>query len=245
VIRSDTITVPPASAPTSVALFVDCHAGEIAVGGGFNVAVPTNLLGSYPVFDGTPWGVEILAAPPRSGAGLKRVRARARTPTFGTAPGRCGLEGVGGRAERRLRVRQAPFARAYGNEGRPARNRGRSKKRGRPCDDQSHPTPPACGRPQPLEIAVSALGLREIGDHRPWHRLLGTLRIAGVAFHVDAIAVERSARHGQRAMAAGQQTAFPTAAAGLGTEDGFSEIRLPGSDGREHDYVIFIYPYDR
>jgi hypothetical protein len=101
------------------------------------------------------------------------------------------------------------------------------------------------GRPQPLEIAVSALGLREIGDHRPWHRLLGTLRIAGVAFHVDAIAVERSARHGQRAMAADQQTAFATAAAGLGTEDGFSEIRLPGSDGRDHHYVLFIYPYDR
>jgi hypothetical protein len=104
----------------------------------------------------------------------------------------------------------------------------------------------AFARPQPLAIAVSALDLREIGDREPWHRLLGTLRIAGVDFHVEAIAVEhsRAARHGQQPVAADSRTDFASAAEGLHTEDGFSEIRLPTSDGREHDYVIFIYPSD-
>jgi hypothetical protein len=103
----------------------------------------------------------------------------------------------------------------------------------------------AFSRPQPLAIAVSALDLREIGDRRPWHRLLGTLRIAGVDFHVEAIAVEpsRAARHGQQPVAGKRRAAFARAAEGLCTEDAFSEIRLPTSDGREHDYVIFIYPY--
>jgi hypothetical protein len=104
----------------------------------------------------------------------------------------------------------------------------------------------AFGRPQPLEIAVSALDLREIGDRKPWHRLLGTLRIAGVDFHVEGIAVERSATagHCQQPVAADLRTAFVSTAAGLRAEDSFSAIRLPGSDGREHDYVIFIYPYE-
>jgi hypothetical protein len=105
----------------------------------------------------------------------------------------------------------------------------------------------AFGRPQPLVIAVSALDLAEIGDREPWHHLLGTLRIAGVDFHVEAIAVERSApaRHGRQPVAANLHATFASAEEGLRTEDGFSEIWLPGSDGREHAYVIFIYPYDR
>jgi hypothetical protein len=98
---------------------------------------------------------------------------------------------------------------------------------------------------QPLDIAVSALQLKEVGEIEPWHRLLGTLRIASVAFHVDAIAVECTARHGQQPVGADLQASFAAASEGLRTEDGFSEITLATSDGRRHDYVILIHPYDR
>jgi hypothetical protein len=85
---------------------------------------------------------------------------------------------------------------------------------------------------QPLDIAVSALQLKEVGDIEPWHRLLGTVRIAGVAFHVDA-------------MAAGLQASITSTLEDLRTEDRFSEITLAASDGERRAYVILIYPYNR
>jgi hypothetical protein len=98
---------------------------------------------------------------------------------------------------------------------------------------------------QPLDIPASALQLREVGEIEPWHRLIGTLRIAGVPFHVDAVAIESAplARQGLQAVGADLQASFARACDGLHTEGGFAEVALPTSDGRQHYYVIFIVPY--
>ena len=98
---------------------------------------------------------------------------------------------------------------------------------------------------QPLELPASALQLTEVGELEPWHRLLGTVVIAGVPFHVNAVAVESSplTLQGQQAVAPDLQASFARAWDGLHSEGGFSHVTLAASDGQRHHYVIFIYPY--
>jgi hypothetical protein len=99
----------------------------------------------------------------------------------------------------------------------------------------------------PLALSWQALQLDEIGEVQPWHRQLGTVRIGGVPFHVDAIAVKGSPVESgvHEAVAYELQASLNLAALAHGTENGFQTLKLPASDGREHDYVLFLYPHDR
>ena len=94
--------------------------------------------------------------------------------------------------------------------------------------------------------SLASFQFEEVGEPEPWHRQLGSMSIAGVRFHVDAIAVERSPSDGdfQEAVADDLRISFALAAEGLGTDTGFQTVRLGGSDGRDHEYVLFIYPCD-
>jgi hypothetical protein len=98
----------------------------------------------------------------------------------------------------------------------------------------------------PVEIAIGRLKLEEVGDVEPWHRMLGSLSIAGVYFHIDATAVERSPAEGgvQEAVASDLRRSFALAAEGLSTDTGFQTLKLTDTNGQAHEYVVFIYPCD-
>jgi hypothetical protein len=101
---------------------------------------------------------------------------------------------------------------------------------------------------QPLcDVPPAALHLEEVGDPVPWHRLLGSISVAGYLFHVEAVAVEDDPLEqlAQGALAKDLVSSFALLAEGFGTEGGFQTLELRGSDGHEHDYALFIYPYDR
>jgi hypothetical protein len=117
--------------------------------------------------------------------------------------------------------------------------RHRRRRRQRPQGPSATPTP--------LDIPLSALHLHEIGELQPWHRLLGTLQIAGLPFHVDAIAVQHFpfTRRAPQAAALDLRDYFATVVEALRTDEPFGELRLRGSDGRQHTYVLLIHPYER
>ena len=100
-------------------------------------------------------------------------------------------------------------------------------------------------REPPLELAPAAFRFEEVGDRKPWHRLRGSISIAGVPFHVEAIAVESSeATDGfQEAVAGELRPSFEGAAFRSGA--GFHTLDLTTANGRNRPYVLFIYPYDR
>jgi hypothetical protein len=108
---------------------------------------------------------------------------------------------------------------------------------------RKHRPRPEVAAPTTLDIPLSALHLEEVGRLEPWHRLLGTLSIAGLPFVVHATAVEL-ARGGQQPVAAGLRADFASLVAALRTEEAFGEITRIGSDGREHLYVFLIFPCD-
>jgi hypothetical protein len=110
---------------------------------------------------------------------------------------------------------------------------------------QQRPHRPSAA-PTQLDIPLAALDLEEIGELEPWHRLLGTFRIAGLRFHVDAIAVEHSplARRAPRPAAADLHDYFATVVEALRTDEPLGELTLRGSDGRQHAYVLLIHPYE-
>jgi hypothetical protein len=93
-------------------------------------------------------------------------------------------------------------------------------------------------------VTGNALHFKEVGKPEPWHRLAGTLSIAGCAFNADAIAVEWSphAKRGHVPVAAGLREYFDRLVQASGIEFPFCEIRLTASDGNEHAYVCFIHP---
>jgi hypothetical protein len=101
---------------------------------------------------------------------------------------------------------------------------------------------------QPLfDVPLAALHLEEVGDPVPWHRLLGSISVAGYLFHVEAVAVEDDPLEhlAQGALAKDLVSSFALVAEGFSTDGGFQTLKLHGSDGQEHDYALFIYPYDR
>jgi hypothetical protein len=98
-----------------------------------------------------------------------------------------------------------------------------------------------------LDLPLAALHLEEVGDEEPWHRLLGSISISGHRFHVEAVAVEDAPDEhlAQGALAGDLIHSFALVSEGFSTDCGFQALRLEGSDGREHDYALFIYPHDR
>jgi hypothetical protein len=100
-------------------------------------------------------------------------------------------------------------------------------------------------REPPLELAPAAFHLEEDGDRKPWHRLRGSISIAGVPFHVEAIAVEPSAAEDgpQEAVAGDLRPSYEGATFRSGA--GFHTVDLPTASGPDRPYVLFIYPYDR
>jgi hypothetical protein len=107
-----------------------------------------------------------------------------------------------------------------------------------------HLPPPA----QTLDTPLAALRLEEAGGEQdPWQRLLGSIRLAGVDCHVEAIAV----RHlpddfvCQQAIAGDLARALNLVADAFDSQGGFRTLKLKGSDGQDHDYVLVVHPYDR
>ncbi|HXO41985.1 MAG TPA: hypothetical protein VN999_11075, partial [Thermoanaerobaculia bacterium] len=100
-------------------------------------------------------------------------------------------------------------------------------------------------REPPLELAPAAFRFEEVGDRKPWHRLRGSISIAGVPFHVEAIAVEPSVAAGdaQEAVAGDLRPSYEAATFGSGA--GFHTLDLTTANGRNRPYVLFIYPCDR
>ncbi len=101
--------------------------------------------------------------------------------------------------------------------------------------------------PSPLDVPLAACHLEEVGDEEPWHRLLGSLSLAGLRCHVEAIAVQYMPINDpvQEAAACDLASAFRLVADGFGTDRGFQTLSLQASDGQDHDYAVFVYPYDR
>jgi len=101
--------------------------------------------------------------------------------------------------------------------------------------------------PEPFDIPLAACHLEEVGDEEPWHRLLGSLSLAGLHCHVEAIAMQHEPNDDltQEAAAADLVSGFRLVAEGFGTDSGFQTLRLPASDGTDHDYAVFVYPFDR
>jgi hypothetical protein len=100
-------------------------------------------------------------------------------------------------------------------------------------------------REPPLELAPAAFRFEEVGDRKPWHRLRGSISIAGVPFHVEAIAVEPAAAADgpQEAVAGDLRPSYEGATFGSGA--GFHTIDLATANGLDRPYVLFIYPYNR
>jgi len=96
------------------------------------------------------------------------------------------------------------------------------------------------------DIPIDALQLEEVGELEPWDRQLGSISIGGARFHVEAVAVhEANELRTQEALAPELTHSFALLAAAFGTDSGFQTCQLEGSDGRDHDYALFIYPHDR
>jgi hypothetical protein len=102
-------------------------------------------------------------------------------------------------------------------------------------------------REPPLDVSLSALRLDEAGpEEAPWQRLLGSIRLAGVHCHLEAIAVEQpSDQRTQRALATDLARPLDLVAEAFDSQNGFQTRTLWGSDGHEHDYVLLVHPYDR
>jgi len=100
----------------------------------------------------------------------------------------------------------------------------------------------------PIELPLAAFQqLEEVGDREPRHRMLGSLSIGGVPFHVEAIAVQHLTNEvlPQEAIAFGLFRYLALVSEAFATNQGFQTLRLKGSDGQDREYALFIYPHER
>ncbi|HVR06703.1 MAG TPA: hypothetical protein VMW75_01535 [Thermoanaerobaculia bacterium] len=99
----------------------------------------------------------------------------------------------------------------------------------------------------PLDVPLPACRLEEVGDEEPWHRLLGLISIGGLRCHVEAVALQYPPHehYSQEALAGDRVRPFALLSEAFATGSGFQTLRHQGSDGQDHHYAIFIYPYDR
>jgi hypothetical protein len=103
-------------------------------------------------------------------------------------------------------------------------------------------------REPPLDVQLAALHLEEAGNSEPWHRLRGSISLAGRRFHVEAVAVQDdlSDEHlAQEPLADDLVHRFALVSQGFSADTGFQTLRLPASDGQHHDYALFIHPHER
>jgi hypothetical protein len=109
------------------------------------------------------------------------------------------------------------------------------------AEDDFDREPPAC------DVPLAALHLEEVGQPERWNRLLGSIAIGGIRCHVEALAVQNLEHQhvAQEALADEFHRAFALLSDGFNTETGFQTWRLEASDGRDHEYVVFIYPHDK
>jgi hypothetical protein len=80
--------------------------------------------------------------------------------------------------------------------------------------------------------------MEPIGETEPNSRLLGTIHINGVSFHVEAIQITVDKEGAQQSAAPETYDAFNEIYSGIGAE---GPLRTIEHDGKE--YAIFIYPY--
>ena len=88
----------------------------------------------------------------------------------------------------------------------------------------------------PIDLDLSKM--EPIGENDPKTRLLGTVRINDVPFHVEALQIKRDEEEVQQAAAPEMYDYFNEIYAAVGAEGPLYTIE---HDGRE--YAIFIYPY--
>ena len=80
--------------------------------------------------------------------------------------------------------------------------------------------------------------MEPIGETDADTRLLGTVQINGVSFHVEAIQLKLDEEEVQQAAAAEMHDAFNEIYSGIGAE---GPLRTIEHDGKQ--YAVFIYPY--